>query len=149
MKIDNEVEPLVRATLDAAVNRDTPRFESALSVFISRDLTQRGVEIAVAVCAYVLFDIHEGKPSESEIDELARDIARQEQWMDVDSGEAADLLRALVHHQPLKNVLPEESVVVLPYLVAANLLATTASSEDGEWWFNYLDKVEAAIEAAG
>ena len=35
------------------------------------------------------------------------------------------------------------------FVVAANLLATASQPDEGEWWFNYLDKVEAAIEAAG
>ncbi|WP_147252435.1 hypothetical protein [Micromonospora endolithica] len=149
MKIDDGVEPLVRSALDAAVNRDAGRFEDALAAFSDRAQLQAGVELAAAVAAFVLFEIHDGVPSAADAEALAQDIADQESWIGLRQGETASFLAALTERRPLSAALGREGAVVLPFIVAANLLATSASPESGEWWFNYLDKVEAAIEAAG
>ncbi len=148
MKIDDKVEPMVRAVLDAAVNRDTDRFERALSAF-DRAQLQAAVELAVAICAFVLFEIHDGNPTEADAQEIASDIGSQETWVGARPSEVSAFLDAVVRRQPMPNVLSQDGVIVLPFIVAANLLATSSQPEEGEWWFNYLDKVEAAIEAAG
>jgi hypothetical protein len=148
VKINDRVEPLVRNTLDAAVRRDPAGLETAFSRFTSPELAQKGLELATAICVFILFEIHEGKPSSQQIDELSADIQRQEEWIGSSAEEVSTFLKAIADHQPVASVLPEASMVVLPYLIAANLLTTSASPEEGEWWFKYLDKVEAAIEAA-
>lgn len=147
MEIDDRVEPVVRAVLDAAVHHDSVRFEVALQGFADDASTRKGVELALAICAFVLFDLHDGKPSADQVRELAEEISQQEAWMEPTADEVDAFLTALVNGAPMKDVLPAESVIVLSYLVAANLLASSSNTDEGEWWFNYLDKVEAAIEA--
>jgi len=34
--------------------------------------------------------------------------------------------------------------MTLPFIIAANLLASNA--EEGKWWFDYLDRVEVILE---
>ncbi|TDB83702.1 hypothetical protein E1091_18055 [Micromonospora fluostatini] len=149
MKIDDRTEALVRTVLDAVVHRNPAGFEKSVSDLEGKVGLRAGIELAAAICAFVLFDVYEGLPSEEQIVDLAVDMERQEQWMAPDRGEIGSYVRALVHRQPLEGALTEEGVVVIPWLVAANLLTTASQPEQGEWWFNYLDKVEAAIEAAG
>lgn len=147
MVIDDRVEPLVRAVLDAAVKRDADRFRAALAAFPDDEATRKGVELALSIIGFVLLDVHEGKPSPDEVQSVAADISRQETWIGPTTDEVATFITALLNGRSLGDVLPSDSVIVLAYAVAANLLASSSKPDDGEWWFNYLDKVEAAIES--
>jgi hypothetical protein len=147
MVIDDRVEPLVRAVLDAAVMRDTARFQAALAAFPDDEATRKGVELALAVIGFVLLDVHGGKPSPDDVQAVAADISRQETWIGPTVDEVTTFITALLNGRSLGETLPSESVIVLAYVVAANLLASSSNPDDGEWWFNYLDKVEAAIES--
>jgi hypothetical protein len=147
MKVNDQVEPLVRATLDAAVQRDGGGFEAALRGFPDDGAARKGIELALAITGTVLADLYDGEPSADQLDRLAAEVAEQEAWMEPRAGEVKAFLAAVVQGKPLADVLPAESVVILAYLVAANLLTSASNPDDGEWWFNYLDKVEAAIEA--
>lgn len=147
MKVDDQVEPLVRAVLDAAVNRDGARFEAALQAFPDDDTARKGIELTLAVIGTVLADIYDGKPSPDQLDELAADIAQQEAWLEPRVAEIKIFITTALDGKRLADVLPPESVVILAYLVAANLLASSSDPDKGEWWFNYLDKIEAVIEA--
>ncbi|MFI9640040.1 hypothetical protein ACIG87_08225 [Micromonospora sp. NPDC051925] len=149
MKIDERIEPLVRAVLDAAVQRDAARFDEAITRLSGPVELQEGVQLAVTICAFVVFDVHSGAPTSVQIQEIAGDIERQESWIGPSSAEVASFLDALVQRRSIADVLSQEAVIVLPFVIAANLLTTASQQEQGEWWFNYLDKVEAAIEAAG
>lgn len=148
MNIDERVEPLVRAALDAAVHRDQARFETALGAFEDDSAARKGIELVLAVIATVLVDLYDGTPSASQLDELAADISRQEAWLEPTPSEVRSLLVSVAGGRPLAEVLPPEQTVILAYLTAANLLASGSEPDQGEWWFNYLDKVEAALEAA-
>lgn len=147
MRIDERVEALVRATLDAAVNRDVGRFESALAGFIDEETARAGLELALAVSAFVISEVEGGRPAPERLAELAEEISHQEAWLGLTERDVAAYLTALTAGTPLADALPAEGIVVIPYAVAANLLAASSQPDQGEWWFNYLDKVEAAIEA--
>jgi hypothetical protein len=41
-------------------------------------------------------------------------------------------------------VMPIERAVLVTFVLATNLLMSC--HRDGEWWFDYLDRVEAALE---
>lgn len=149
MKIDDQVEALVRAVLDAAVHRDTERFEAAMNALSgSRETLTKAAELTLAVNAAVLFEVHDGAPSPQQVDELSRDISRQEQWADISMEDVHAILVALTTGNPPR-IADSANGGIAVFVVAANLLATASQPDEGEWWFNYLDKVEAAIEAAG
>jgi hypothetical protein len=149
VRIDDEVEGLVRAILDAAVHRDADRFDSALDALGSeQEQLTKAVELTLAVNAAVLFEVHDGPPSHQKVSALARDISHQEQWAEVSVQEIHDLLTAVTARGPLPASTNATGATAV-FVVAANLLATASQPDEGEWWFNYLDKVEAAIEAAG
>jgi hypothetical protein len=42
--------------------------------------------------------------------------------------------------------LPAGEAVTLPFIVAANLLASSSEATDGNRWFDYLDEVESRLE---
>ncbi|MFI6236067.1 hypothetical protein ACIBD9_21130 [Micromonospora sp. NPDC050784] len=149
MKINDQVEALVRAVLDAAVHRDSGRFDSALDALsTSQEALTKAVELTLAVNAAVLFEVHDGLPPTNEINELSHNIAHQERWAEVSAEDVRAILAAVTTGNPPR-VANTAGGVSAVFVVAANLLATASQPDEGEWWFNYLDKVEAAIEAAG
>nr|WP_146218273.1 hypothetical protein [Micromonospora acroterricola] len=149
MRIDDQVEALVRAVLDAAVQRDAERFDDALGALSgSRETLTKAIELTLAVNAAVLFEVHDGPPSPQQVNELSRDISLQERWAGVSAEDVQALLVGLMAGSPPR-FATSAAVAIAVFVVAANLLATASQPDEGEWWFNYLDKVEAAIEAAG
>ncbi|MEV4499334.1 hypothetical protein C7C45_13630 [Micromonospora arborensis] len=148
MKIDDRVEQLVRDALHWAVKRQPVEFDEAVKAFSDESLRQPAVELLVAISAFVSADICGGKPSPEQIRELATEVAEAETWSTTTAPEVETFLSAILNGRPLSGVLPVGSAVVLAFVVAASLLSSRPKSE-GQWWFNYLDKVEAAIEAAG
>ena len=57
MRIDDRIERLLRATMDAAVHRDTPRFEKALRRLRDGESVRQAVDLALAISAFVLFQM--------------------------------------------------------------------------------------------
>ncbi|MEG3634021.1 hypothetical protein [Micromonospora palythoicola] len=146
MEISKRVEPLVRSALDAAVKRDFNRLDAALKVFPDDQAVKDAVALALSVTLYVLRDTHNGKPSEQETEAVAVEIARAEPWAQATQAEVSTFLRKLVNGEPFADELPSESVIILAFVSAANLLAS-CHRQDEEWW-DYLDRAEAAIESA-
>ncbi|MGH3715224.1 MAG: hypothetical protein ACRDT4_17430 [Micromonosporaceae bacterium] len=145
MKIDMEVEPLVRDTLYAVVRRDTAALEESMRAFPEGPATAKGVEIAAAVILFVLLEAFGRKPNSQEIDAVSAKCAEMESWAEPDAEEIRTYIAALVAGQPMAELLPPESVVVLSFLIAGNLLAS-CHREDEKWW-DMLDRAEAAAEA--
>ncbi|MFK3982186.1 hypothetical protein ACI2K4_17635 [Micromonospora sp. NPDC050397] len=146
MKIDDRVEALVREALDAAVKQDQRRFEAGLVRVAEAGLSGKALELLVAITAFIVLDIHSGKPSGGQLTDLANSVSDQEAWVDLAQSEVHAYLGAVVRTEPMAKVLSPQALVVVPYLTAANLLTTVSKPDQGEWWFNYLDKVEAVIE---
>src|SRR5690606_12173824 len=48
----------------------------------------------------------------------------------------------------LLDVVPAHEAARLPFLVAGNLLASHAKQDEGQAWTDYLDQIEAALEAS-
>jgi hypothetical protein len=144
VKIDEQVEPLVRTVLEAAVRRDRAQLETALRAFTTDDAVRKGVELTLAVAGFVLIDAHGGKPDDHQIRVDAEKIAKMEEWAVPTADEIHTLLSRLLSGQSLTHQLPAESVIVLAYVVTASLLASLALKEEN--WWNYLDRAEAAIE---
>ncbi|MEU5939779.1 hypothetical protein ABZ807_11380 [Micromonospora sp. NPDC047548] len=147
MKIDDRVEQLVRDALHWAVKSDADRFDEALRAFPDEGTRRGALELLIAICGFATIDVFGDRPSEPQIRALAGEVAEMESWSSVTAGEVAAFVAAVLAGQRLIDSLPAESVVVLAFVVAAHLLSAKPKAE-GEWWFNYLDKVEAAIEVA-
>ncbi|SCL18739.1 hypothetical protein GA0074692_0464 [Micromonospora pallida] len=147
MKIDDRVEQLVRDTLHWAVKRKPDEFGDALRAFPNEATRRSALELLVAICGYTAVDVFGQRPSEDQIRALAADIAEDEGWASVTTAEVAAYIDAVLGGSRKLDALPSERLVPVSFVVAANLLSSKPKAP-GEWWFNYLDKVEAAIEAA-
>ncbi|WP_422735993.1 hypothetical protein ACN263_20530 [Micromonospora sp. WMMD729] len=148
MRIDDRTEQLVRDTLHWVVKRDADGFDAALKSFPDQATREAALTLVVAVCGFVLMDLHGARPTPQQVAVLAEEIGRMESWASVSADEVAAFMNAVVGGRSLTEDLAPEDVVVLGFVVAGSLLSARPLPE-GEWWFNYLDRVEAAIEAAG
>lgn len=149
MRIDERVEPRVREALAAVVKRDPTRFEAAMAEFDRTNSVQQGVQLATAVVLAVVMDAFGGKPTGDQVVQLAVALAGLEQWMQPTAEEISAYLNAVLKGQPATDALTGDQVVVLSFLTAGSLLASRSEAADGKRWFNYLDRIEAAIEARG
>jgi hypothetical protein len=145
MKIDEHVESLVREALDAAVKRDGDRLDTALDAFSDESQRRSGLELVHAIARYVLLDLYQGqRPNDEQIQALAGQIAEMESWSTLPADEIRSFL-LLLAGDTAKAVDPD-AAVLLSFVVAAALLSSRRRPE-GQWWFNYLDQVEAVLEA--
>jgi hypothetical protein len=145
MIIDERVEPLVRSTIEAVVKRDMAALQGAFARFPDDESMTYGAQLASAVGLYVLHDVYGREPTAAEIRAVANKLAEMESWTDVTADEVVLFLSAALAGQRADRVLPLERVAILPYVIAGNLLASCC--KEGEWWFDYLDRAESAIEA--
>jgi hypothetical protein len=145
MKINDRVEGLVRDALDAAVKRDSAALDAALRAFPNDDAVREGVALALAICAFIMIDIYEGKPNDDQIRAIAEKAAQMETWAEPTADEVHALLSRLLNGAPLADAMPTENIIILAFVVTASLLASLHLKEE-QWW-NYLDRAEAAIES--
>jgi hypothetical protein len=144
--IDDRVEPLVRETLGAVAKKDPERFQRAITAFSDEESIIMGIRLAAAVALFALHDAHDGRqPTRAELAEIAEDIEEDEDWTDVTADEVVRYFTAAYDKVELARVLPMERVIILSFVVAANLVASYRG-DDEEWW-EYLDRAEAVIEA--
>lgn len=148
MKIDDRIEALVREALDAAVKRDIDRLDASVKAFKDEASRRAAAQLLVTVCGYVVVDIYEGhKPSGEQIRALAEQVAAQDgEWSTLAADEIVAFLHAVLGDQTAEPLDPDAGVMMM-FVVTASLLAGRPMP-DGKWWYNYLDQVEAAIEAA-
>ncbi|MFB9239124.1 hypothetical protein ACFFWC_26945 [Plantactinospora siamensis] len=144
--MDPEIEPLVRDAIHAAVIRDFDVLDERLQALPAGEPTARAVELTTALVYLIMIDIHNGKPTEEEIRGVAAEIARGEAWAAPTAEEVTSYLVRLLNGQPFGTEVPSENVVILAFVCAANLLSS-CHRDDEEWW-DYLDRAEAALEAA-
>ncbi|MFK3981839.1 hypothetical protein ACI2K4_15870 [Micromonospora sp. NPDC050397] len=146
MRVEKRIEPLVRNAIHAAVVRDFALLEDRLQKFPDDKAVRAAVELTLALVYFLMVDIHAGRPSETEVAGVATEIARTEVWARSSRDEVTEFLVRLMNREQLAPAVPGENVIILAFVVAANLLSS-CRRDDEEWW-DYLDRVEAAIEAA-
>ncbi|MBO4207455.1 hypothetical protein [Micromonospora echinofusca] len=147
MIIDDEVEQKVRDTLHWAVKQKPHELDQAIRSFTDERTRLAALELLVQICRYVSVDAFGHIPSTEEIDALAFEVSETESWASLTKDEVATYLNTVVHGHLSGATLPSERFVTLSFTVAASLLSSQPKPDD-EWWFDYLDKVEAAIETA-
>ena len=146
MRIDDQVEPLVREALTAVVKSDPERLRAAFTAFPDDEATTSGARLATAVSLYVLNDVYGQRPTRAELKSVADKLVEMEDWTDATSEEVVTFLSAAYDGIRADKVLSVNRVAPLAYLIAGNLLSSCC--KDGEYWFNYLDRAESALEAS-
>ena len=102
----------------------------------------KGIRLCAAVALFVVDDVHCGKrPTTAELAEVAAD----QDWTDVIADEIVVMLTAAYDGTRIDDALPIERVIALSFVATASLLV---SYQEGDGWWNYLDRAEAVIEAS-
>jgi hypothetical protein len=146
MRIDDQVEGLVREHLAAVIAGDPGRATAATQAIL--DQGEEAFADAVALCFAVndqlLRDLHDGTPRPDSIAALAESVARMEAWSDLDQVTAWRFLMALAQsHDPL-DVLPTTGAVEASFIVGGWLL--TAFRPEHQSWEEVLDETLDALE---
>lgn len=145
MKIDMRVEPLVREALGAAIKHDIDRLDNALDAFSDESTRRDGLVLLFAIARLVLHDLYEGRnPTDDQVQDFADFIAEAVSWAALPAEEIRNFLLLLLGDGSM--TVNPEMYIVLVFVVTATLLSFRRKPE-GQWWFNYLDQVEAALEA--
>lgn len=147
MRIDNRIEKRVREVFAAVITQDIGRMESAIRSFPNDKALTEGVRLAAAIGLYVLGDILGPGPSEDTLLQIARQIAASEGWADIKADEVMSYLTAALARISFQEVLPADRFAVLTYVIAGCLVSFFHRPEE-KWW-EFLDRAEAGLEAAG
>lgn len=142
MKIDERAEPLVREILAGVAKRDGERFGRALEALPDERTAQEALVLALSVARVVLIDQYQREPTVEEVQRVAAKAAEVEAWSELGAEVFDEVMRSILDQRPVN--LDGRKAVAAPFVLAGYLLA--AGSEQNEWWFDYLDRVEAALE---
>lgn len=151
MKIDPAVEEPTRKILDRVLHDDLDVVESTVAGLVEAGRVDESLALACRIAGTVVVDINGGaEVTHERLDELAREL------VEIDAGrnglgtdEVSTFLKRVVFGgERLDIVLSVDDAVRVPYAVAATLVGSGANVEDDQQWPDYLDEIEAAIEAA-
>jgi hypothetical protein len=148
VKIDDRIESTVRDLFNAVVKSKENDFEVTLTELPDSTSREKALELAVAVCVFVVIDTYGRRPTQGEIHEIAQDVVEAGSWVSFTQQEIAAFLTGVLDGKPLTQALGAENAFFLAFIITGILLVASPKVVEGEFWFNYLDRVEAAIEAA-
>jgi hypothetical protein len=146
VKIDDRVESLIRDALAAAIKKDIDRLDAAMKAIPASDHARVG-ELLAIIGGHAVIDLHSGqRPTDERLQMLAARIAEHEQeWSGLAAEDILPYLR-IITGDTAQHLDPATTVLMM-FVVTASLLAGYPKPE-GQWWFDYLDRIEAVIEAA-
>jgi hypothetical protein len=107
------------------------------------ETASRAGQLAVAIVEYVILDLHDWRPTDAEMRQIAEVAAEAEAWADMTPEIFVEAITAVLDHRQAR--LEPHVMAVAPFIRAGNTLA--AGAEDDERWFKYLNRVEAALES--
>jgi hypothetical protein len=136
----------VRAALGHVISEQTDEFDAALESFDRDADRQHAIDLLTLIILWVLAETHDGLPSHHQIAELVQDISQDLASMGATADDVEVYLTTLVNQRVLTDALDTQNVMILSFLIAAYVVAAGSHSEQGEWWFDYLDKAEYGIE---
>lgn len=149
MKIDDKAEEVARELFGFAIRAELDDFEAKITK-ANVDILTKALQLSVAVAGAVVLHIGDGQqPSDADFRKLADTAASVEKRYELKSDEAFMYLsRVVFGGQPLDEVFSPGEAATLPFLITGNLLASYRDVREGQKWWEYLDEIEAAIEAA-
>ena len=151
MKIEEGVEPAVRAAFAGAVAGDSDRLDAAMAAITARgdDFTRNSISLALTIGFTALYTMNEGqRPNDEALEETAEILAEDAAgtWAaDVTEDDALEFLTALADRR--ESTLDPADFAVLAFGAGGWLLAASVP-EDGEWT-DFLDTILEQLEAAG
>ena len=151
MRIDPTTERWTRDILGHAIRGELAELDRLVNA-IGDDRYVECTALSVAIAAYVAIDAAGMRwPSEASLHEMARHAAASTTEFELSKTSVFDFLsRVVFGADMLDQVFPDlATAATLPVLVAARILASFRPhhERDQSWW-DYLDIIEEALEAA-
>lgn len=148
MPIDPAVEAPTREVIGHVIRDEIDDVEAKLGKLADTDLLNASLALSAEISGTVVLDICDGqRPSSDDLDEIARSLAEWDERNGLTAQEAQTYLKRVVFGgERLDAVLSTEDALRVPYVVCALLVASSAKTEEGQQWPDYLDAVEAALE---
>lgn len=149
MQIDPKVEEAARDLLGYAIRGEFEQFADAIET-VGEQRFLEADSLCLRVAGYVAVDAsgHEW-PADAQLRHLARQLAGLEDkgYQLSESDAYGYLARVVLGFEPLLNVFPDQAkAAVIPFFATAALLV--ARRPEGKHWWEYLDMIEQALEAA-
>ena len=147
MKIDGDIEPLVREALARSVTAEREEFEDALEALaVNDDTASRAVSLAVAIDSAALWAVHQGRPDDAQLRSLAYTFANTQPWSDIDPVRALAFLTALAEGISPLELLSPSDVALASFTMGGWLLS--AFLPEGAQWIEFLNAIELSLESA-
>jgi hypothetical protein len=147
VRIDDRAEEIVRHLFETVVNEDEAGLDAALRSFPDDETRVAAVRLAVAICQFAVLDENGGMPSDRQLGQLAESLADVASWSIAKPDEVRTFLTGVMRDQPVVPPLDPTVAYALTFIVAGTMLASSAKVGPDEWWFDYLDRVEAVLES--
>lgn len=149
--INAKVEKALREALYSVTQIDEEQVPPSLAALDESERTA-AVGLAVVIAAYIIVDVAGSQwPVKSSVERFSRTVATKlstAQRLHLDPDQIyAYMSRTALGPERLEDVIPDEPAFTrLPVIVAGEALAIYAPKGMGMW--DYLDRIEAAIETA-
>lgn len=147
MRIDPKAEQLTRDLFGHALRAEDEDFQGRLAGADAETVSD-GIRLAATIAAYVAIDACGGeKPSDDDLRTIAANLAEADEHYALSADEVQTyLVKGVFGGQAIHELLPSEDAVRLPFIIGVYLVS--GYHDDNQAWWDYLDEVEAAIEAA-
>jgi hypothetical protein len=145
--VDGRIEPTVRRALEAVVREDLAGLDAALSSFPDKASRMQGLHLTWMIARLVLYDMSAGKPAAEEIRASAPVVATMTGWAGVSAGDVVQFYDGVLDGKLFTTTTDLDEISRIFYVTTGWLLASSMMNRRGEWWSQYLDRLEAALEA--
>jgi hypothetical protein len=149
MRINEQVEPLVREIFAASISAQPDRFEAAGTAIQNQgDLAfTEALNLAEAVCAIAFVVIHQGqRPDKARLDLLTGVFVESEAWAAPSLADTLAFLTSLANQTPASEGLSLEEYTLLVFVLGGWLLA--GFLPEGKRWYTFLDEILSQLEAS-
>lgn len=149
MPISAKVEEPTRELIGHVIHGGQDEFEGKLEG-LDKTTLEQAVALAMSISGAVAAHVSEANPpSDVALRTLASTVQKVEKEYSLDADEVYRYLsQCIFGSATLSGVFPAHDAVRLPFMIAGNLLASYTKHEQGQAWTDYLDQIEAALQAS-
>jgi hypothetical protein len=147
MRIEPKVEKPTRDMLGHAIRGEVDDLATLIHA-VGGDIYRESIGMCLAVCAYISIDISGRWPTDADVHQIAHNTAENETRLNLPETDIRNYLsRAVLGFEPFDRALGAvEAAASLPVIVTGSMLFIFRPR--GQDWWDYLDTIEAALEAA-
>lgn len=150
MRIDPAVEGPTRDLLGHALRVEADDFQRVLSQVVDAGKLDDVLTLIARVAGLVVVDLCDGgAPTADDLQEIADTTAEIDEDYGLTSEDAHGFLsRVVFGGERLDSVFTPDNAARLPFVVASNLVGSTADVDNGQQWWDYLEDIEKRLEAS-